>query len=104
MLYPRVTGNMHCRGVRFNQLLTECFSFHGFENLSALNSGCKKDPRLSQSSQRDMELRNLRFAIEHGDIVAVRFRHDGNHIFDGSAAAKTKSRSSSLEANLKRYS
>ena len=65
---------MHCRGVRFNQLLTECFSFHSFDNLSALNSGCKKDPRLSQSSQRDMELRNLRFAIEHGDVVAVTFR------------------------------
>ena len=67
-------GPAPCRGVRFNQLLTDCFSFHSFDNLSALNSGCKKDPRLSQSNQRDTELRNLRFAIEHGDVVADRFR------------------------------
>ncbi len=60
--------------MRFNQLLTECFSFHSYDNLSAFNSGCKKDPRLSHSTERDNELRNLRFAVEHGDIVAVKFR------------------------------
>ena len=65
---------VRCRGVRFNQLLTECFSFHSFDNMSALNSGCKKDPRLSQSSQRETEIRNLRFAIQHGDVEAVEFR------------------------------
>ena len=60
--------------MRFNQLLTECFSFHSYDNLSAFNSGCKKDPRLSHSKERDTELRNLRFAVEHGDVVAVKFR------------------------------
>ena len=37
-------------------------------------SGCKKDPRLSQSNQHDAELHNLRFAILHGDVAAVKFK------------------------------
>lgn len=62
------------RGVKFNQMLVNCFSLHVYDNLSAMHSGCKKDPRLSQNTAADMELANLRFAIQHGEQAALDFR------------------------------
>ncbi len=35
-------------------MLVNCFSLHVYDNLSAMHSGCKKDPRLSQSTAVDM--------------------------------------------------
>ena len=35
-------------------MLVNCFSLHVYDNLSAMHSGCKKDPRLSQSTAVEM--------------------------------------------------
>jgi hypothetical protein len=125
------------RGVKFNHMVVDCFTFHVYDSISAMcalpyrachsgfllpmetwtmeqkpfpsmltvpvwcsrygsanvpkqeclalpclpalphlhrHTGCKKDPRSSVSTARDMELSNLRFAIRNGDVHALKFQ------------------------------
>lgn len=38
------------------------------------HTGCKKDPRFSVNTAREIELSNLRFAIRNGDVHALKFQ------------------------------
>ena len=49
-----IVADCACRGVKFAKMLVNCFSLHVYDNLSAMHSGCKKDPRLSQSTAVEM--------------------------------------------------
>lgn len=61
------------RGTRFAQELVARFTFHSFDNLSSLSTGCKLDPRFSLDAAADRHVSRLRWAVRAGDVRAVAF-------------------------------
>lgn len=61
------------RGTRFARELVARFTFHSFDNLSSLSTGCKLDPRFSLDAAADRHVSRLRWAVRVGDVRAVAF-------------------------------
>jgi len=62
------------RGVRFCRELVDRYTFHMYDSLSGGRSGCKRDPRESQSNRKQRDLSDLRWAVRCGDRTAQRVR------------------------------
>ena len=62
------------RGVAFCNELVDRFTFHMYDSLSGGRSGCKRDPRDSQSNRKQRDLSDLRWGVVHGDRNATRIR------------------------------
>ncbi|GAB0496111.1 hypothetical protein MMPV_007421 [Pyropia vietnamensis] len=61
------------RGTLFARELVARFTFHSFDNLSSLSTGCKLDPRFSLDAAADRHVARLRWAVRAGDQQAVSF-------------------------------
>lgn len=61
------------RGTAFARELVARFTFHTFDNLSSLSTGCKLDPRFSLDAAADRHVSRLRWAVRAGDARAVAF-------------------------------
>lgn len=62
------------RGVAFCNELVDRFTFHMYDSLSGGRSGCKRDPRESQTHRKQRDLSDLRWGVLCGDRSAVRVR------------------------------
>ncbi|CAN8067441.1 unnamed protein product [Agarophyton chilense] len=61
------------RGSLFAKELVRTFTFHTFDNLSSLSTGCKLDPRFNCDASRQRHLSRLRWAIKANGKQAIRF-------------------------------
>lgn len=62
------------RGVGFCRELVDRFTFHMYDSLSGGRSGCKRDPRESQSNRKQRDLSDLRWGVLCGDRSALLVR------------------------------
>lgn len=62
------------RGVGFCRELVDRFTFHVYDSLSGGRSGCKRDPRESQSTRKQRDLSDLRWGVLCGDRSALLVR------------------------------
>lgn len=62
------------RGVGFCRELVDRYTFHMYDSISSGRSGCKRDPRESQTNRKQRDLSDLRWAVVCGDRSAVRVR------------------------------
>lgn len=62
------------RGVGFCRELVDRFTFHMYDSLSGGRSGCKRDPRESQSNRKQRDLSDLRWGVLCGDQTALLVR------------------------------
>ncbi len=62
------------RGVGFCRELVDRFTFHMYDSLSGGRSGCKRDPRESQSNRKQRDLSDLRWGALCGDRTALMVR------------------------------
>lgn len=62
------------RGVGFCRELVDRFTFHMYDSLSGGRSGCKRDPRESQSNRKQRDLGDLRWGALCGDRSALLVR------------------------------
>jgi glutaminase len=62
------------RGVGFCRELVDRFTFHMYDSLSGGRSGCKRDPRESQSQRKQRDLSDLRWGALCGDRSALLVR------------------------------
>ena len=62
------------RGVAFCRQLVNRFTFHMYDNLSGGRTGCKRDPRASQSTRKKRDLSDLCWAVSYGDLYAIKVR------------------------------
>lgn len=62
------------RGVGFCRELVDRFTFHMYDSLSGGRSGCKRDPRESQSNRKKRDLSDLQWGVLCGDQTALLVR------------------------------
>jgi len=62
------------RGVGFCRELVDRFTFHMYDSLSGGRSGCKRDPRESQTNRKKRDLSDLRWGAQCGDRTALLVR------------------------------
>lgn len=62
------------RGVGFCRELVDRFTFHMYDSLSGGRTGCKRDPRESQSNRKQRDLTDLRWGALCGDRTALLVR------------------------------
>jgi glutaminase len=62
------------RGVGFCRELVDRFTFHMYDSLSGGRSGCKRDPRESQTNRKQRDLSDLRWGALCGDRTALMVR------------------------------
>ena len=58
------------RGVAFCRELVDRYTFHIYDNLSGGRTGCKRDPRESQSNRKKRDLSDLQWGAQNGDLYA----------------------------------
>ena len=63
------------RGVEFCKQLIKNYNFHNFDCINQSNSKAKKDPRVSPSESRGIQVMNLLFAAQAGDLSALMRYH-----------------------------
>ncbi|KAI0567540.1 glutaminase [Gracilaria domingensis] len=61
------------RGSLFAKELVRLFTFHTFDNLSALSTGCRLDPRFSCDASRQRDMSRLRWAVKANGKQALKF-------------------------------
>lgn len=72
---PRLdTYGNSVRGVGFCRELVDRFTFHMYDSLSGGRSGCKRDPRESQSNRKQRDLSDLQWGVLCGDQTALLVR------------------------------
>lgn len=73
---PRLDENGNSvRGLAFMKELVSRFTFHSYDSLTSLSTGCKLDPRFSMDSTMQRNVERFRWAAKNGDHRAVIFSH-----------------------------